>query len=82
LFYFRETHKLGEMEKQEIVAELLALPPADQMEILKLLQERAVKDTAHAGAREQQPMREKPRGDPWGSVYQELTKTFRRPVPR
>ena len=63
------------MVKNELIKEILALPPAEQREIFELLRGRVGEE---AGDGVQGPKKR----DPWGSVYLELAKTFRRPAAR
>ncbi|HUO08824.1 MAG TPA: hypothetical protein VM008_11025 [Phycisphaerae bacterium] len=75
------------MLKDDVIAELLALPPAEQRQILMLLWERlgegaAGSEGGEQDTRAQRSARQGSRGDPWGKVYQELSKTFRRTAAR
>jgi hypothetical protein len=69
------------MDKKEMIAEIMRLPAAEQREIFEMLRER-LGAAADAGAVNGQKVPEKKRVDPWGSVYSELAKTFRRPAAR
>jgi hypothetical protein len=63
------------MGMNELIKEIFALPMAEQREIFELLRARMGVEEAGDGA-----AGPKKRKDPWGTVYQELTKTFRRPA--
>ncbi len=62
------------MRKNELVKEILALPPAEQREIFDLLRGQVGMGETGGGAQQGQ---EKKRVDPWGTVYREMAKTFR-----
>ena len=68
------------MEKKAIIDEIMGLPLAEQREVFEMLRERLA--AADGGAANEPKGTEKKRMDPWGSVYTELAKTFRRPTPR
>ena len=56
------------------------IPDQRREHILKLLQEQVAKNTAAIGttdAARSEPPRVQKNHDPWGSVYQEIAKTFR-----
>ena len=62
------------MRKNELMKEILALPPAEQREIFDLL--RGQVGLGESGA-SMDGAPEKKRVDPWGTVYREMAKTFR-----
>ena len=70
------------MTKSELLKEIVALPLEEQREIFDLLRGQMGEAVVEGGAAGVQKAPEKKRADPWGSVYTELAKTFRRPATR